>query len=330
MGKSVKNSTWIDSFLNLTLHKNSINLIDLYYKEATMDNNTRRVIVPGIVLILFFSILSHSVNASPTLAIFPFESENEPQLATTASEFWQAALFQSKIVSLIERQKLDILVKEQSLSLTGLTTMDANRIGNLLNADLVCLGKLTRQKEGFALSTRLVDVRTGDIKFSDTVQFAVPNQLKEAVQVQHDHFALQMGDQLSASSQQDLLKRKQKLLVDPDARTPNGALLRSVLFPGLGQFYNKQTIPGIAFIAVEGFMAMGLIMKVADITPPTGEIPAPAAVIGLSLGVLHTLNIVQAYAFSPYHKTKGISLQSTPNEGTRTSMVFSVQWRMAY
>jgi TolB-like protein len=283
----------------------------------------------ALMLACFFNVFH--VDASPTLAIFPFESENEPQLATTAADLWQAALFQSKAVSLIERQKLDVLVKEQSLSLIGLTTTDANRIGNLLNADLVCLGKLNRQKEGFALSTRIVDIKTGDIKFSDTVQFAIPNQLKEAIQVQHDSFILQLEDHLSAPSQQDLLKRKQRLLVDPEARTPRGALLRSTLFPGLGQFYNKQTFPGVAFIAAEGFMTIGLIMKMAEITPPTGEITAPASVIGLSLGVLHVLNIVHAYAFSPYHKNnKSFSFQMSPNGETRTTLLYSILWKARF
>ncbi|GEM_PF-4831431 len=254
------------------------------------------------LLFLIVSIMSFSLSAAPTLAVLPFESENEPALATTASDLFQSALFNSKLVTLIERQKLDILVKEQSLSLTGLTTSQANKIGGLLNVDLICMGKLTKLKQGYSISTRIVDVTTGDIRFSDTIQFAVSSQIKEAVTLLFDGFEMQMGDTPAAGQQQQILKRKQDLLKDPNARTPTDSLWRSAICPGLGQFYNKQTVLGVVFIASESFMLMGFIMKIADIKPPTGEIPAPASVIGISLGVLHSLNIIHAYAFSPYHK----------------------------
>jgi TolB-like protein len=262
------------------------------------------------IIVLFFSLQLHSGQKA---AILPFDADNDKEFSMTATELFQSALFTTGIFSLIEREKLDIILKEQSLSLTGLTTSDANKIGGLLNADLVLLGKIVRMKDGVTLSSRAVDIKTGDIKFSDTVQYRVPSQMKAAVQVLVDGLKYQFSSSPSMDEQQRLLKEKQKLLINPNTRTPKGAAWRSALCPGLGQFYNKQTIAGIVFIGAESFMAMGLIFKLADIKTPQGEIPASAPVIGVSFAFIHALNILYAYSFSPYHK-KHISVSMLPTD----------------
>ena len=111
------------------------------------------------------------------------DSAENDKYIPSLSQTLQADLFETKTVRIIERERMESILKELSLSMQGLTKADSRsikKIGEMLNADALLFGnflslKQTQnkqtifimwtegQKTEVNLSARLVDVETGEV-----------------------------------------------------------------------------------------------------------------------------------------------------------------------
>jgi len=109
-------------------------------------------------------------------------SEND-NYTKPISHSLQANLFETKTLRIIERERLESILKELSLSMQGLTSSDSKnlkKIGAMLNADALVFGdllsiKYSRNKQSIfimftegekievTLSARVVDIETGEV-----------------------------------------------------------------------------------------------------------------------------------------------------------------------
>lgn len=134
-----------------------------------------------------------------TIAIAPFTTSVDlPRniLSEAEGNFWSALIkLQYKVV---EREKLNTILKEKELAMTGITAENAKSVGVMLGADAILLGEVLSYNESqrevedfetkvkeiktfykFQIIVRLVDVSTGSIIL--TVKNASPEvmQVKE-------------------------------------------------------------------------------------------------------------------------------------------------------
>lgn len=109
-------------------------------------------------------------------------SEND-NYVKPVSHSLQANLFETKTLRIIERERLESILKELSLSMQGITSSDSKnlkKIGSMLNADALVFGdlqsiKYSRTKQTIfimwtegekievTLSARVVDIETGEV-----------------------------------------------------------------------------------------------------------------------------------------------------------------------
>lgn len=96
------------------------------------------------------------------LAVLGFEAGGvEAYMAEAVGEMIAGELSNSRHVQVLERGKIDAIVKEMEIQRSGLTTEDAVRIGRGLNARKVVFGSVRRFGEGtFVILARMVDVET--------------------------------------------------------------------------------------------------------------------------------------------------------------------------
>ena len=86
---------------------------------------------------------------------------------------------ETKKVKLFERKRLDLILGENSLSLSGLINADqAKRIGELAPVDAVLSGTFTKLANNIEINSRVVDVVTGEILLSYSVKVILTNDLK--------------------------------------------------------------------------------------------------------------------------------------------------------
>lgn len=110
-----------------------------------------------------------------TIAILEFDDANSakykkyhPEASRVATDTIQNAFldFGYKIV---ERNKLDKILQEKHLSLSGITIEDGIQVGKLLNADVVVMGSLTAYMQG-QHNTEIVKEIHGNDDFGNLIR----------------------------------------------------------------------------------------------------------------------------------------------------------------
>ncbi len=118
---------------------------------------------------------------------FELDKGLAPNIGTEAENYFATVLIENGF-SVVERSRLDAIIKEQALANTGLTDGDLTKLGQLAQADTLLVGKILECNEGqrmveerlkdggttnvnriyynYKLSLRLVSVETGETSLS--------------------------------------------------------------------------------------------------------------------------------------------------------------------
>jgi len=123
-------------------------------------------------------------------------------------------------ISVVERQRLKDIMEEIGLSQAGMTS-DEIEVGNLLNVEFLIAGAVADMGNRFLLAARFINVETGNILQSASVE--IPS-----------------SSFLSISSGLVMIKKY-----------PITAAFRSMIFPGWGQFYNDRPKKGGIILGAE-------------------------------------------------------------------------------
>ena len=123
-------------------------------------------------------------------------------------------------ISVVERQRLKDIMEEIGLSQSGMTS-DEIEVGNLLNVEFLIAGAVADMGNRFLLAARFINVETGNILQSASVE--IPS-----------------SSFLSISSGLVMIKKY-----------PITAAFRSMIFPGWGQFYNDRPKKGGIILGTE-------------------------------------------------------------------------------
>jgi curli biogenesis system outer membrane secretion channel CsgG len=112
-----------------------------------------------------------------TAAVLDFEeittNTRKARVGRSLSDLFTSKLAQTGAFTLVERKKIDAAVRELELGMTGLTEKDtADRIGRLLNADLLIAGTVTEVGENVNINVRLIEVETGEVLSARTAEVA--------------------------------------------------------------------------------------------------------------------------------------------------------------
>ena len=133
---------------------------------------------------------------------------------------------------LVERDKLDKIMKELSLQQSGLIDdSTAAKIGKMASAQSLVLGMVSEVGSDFVVNARLVSVETAKVLVTENISIPIAGMV-------------------AFSSDAIVL------------RTKTGALFRSLVVPGWGQIYNKQEIKGGIYLGLTvAFFATAIVFE---------------------------------------------------------------------
>ncbi|MBN2627433.1 MAG: VWA domain-containing protein [Spirochaetales bacterium] len=145
-----------------------------YSEEEIRNSQNRREILPDrkdislnsyVQAMLDELILSMGPDGNSTLAITPFSQGNGARSLFTEylDRFAQKAFYEMGF-TLVEREKLDEIISEQKLTLTGLVDTDtAISIGNLLSSRYLVTGNVIPMANSVVVFSRVLEVSSGEI-----------------------------------------------------------------------------------------------------------------------------------------------------------------------
>jgi len=98
------------------------------------------------------------------LAILSFKAKGvPPEVADVCISTMSNALANVDYVTLVERDAIESIVKEQQFQLSGLTEDQGVSVGKILKADMVLLGNVGKLGTSIVFSARLINVETGKV-----------------------------------------------------------------------------------------------------------------------------------------------------------------------
>lgn len=159
--------------------------------------------------------------------------------------------FNTNIYNVIERSKMEEILKEQGFQQTGCTNTEcAVEIGKLLNVSYVVLGNVDKVGNIYSFNVRLVNVMTGKIKknqiedcFDCTIDYVFINTIKNVTRKICD---------LPVENNSTVLKNIQKLSKNKkndDLKKPYIGSLCSVI-PGLGHIYASEPLWALFYFSL--------------------------------------------------------------------------------
>jgi hypothetical protein len=140
----------------------------------------------SISILLVIVSISQAQNSNLTIAVIDLDptgiSNNEAQFL---SNRLRTELFETGKFQIVEREKMNTVLKEQGFQQSGCTTVEcAIEIGQLLNVNVMVAGSIGKIEEIYSLSIRMIDVQTGAIirtatrdyegKLSDVLTDVIP------------------------------------------------------------------------------------------------------------------------------------------------------------
>lgn len=116
------------------------------------------------------------------IGIMDMTSQNMDQsIALILTDLLRNNLFNSEKYSVLERENMDKIIKEQKFQSTGCTTTEcAVELGKLLNVQEMVVSSVNKIGSKYLINARIVDVKTGEIVVTSTDESYSDNDLSEA------------------------------------------------------------------------------------------------------------------------------------------------------
>lgn len=213
-------------------------------------------------LIFLTTIILGTVNPQdtrPTLAVIDFEGRGISQLeAQTLTDRFRSSISNTGVVRLVERSMMEEILQEQGLQQTGCTTNECVvEAGKLLGVEYMVGGAIGKVGDTFTIDTRMISVETGESVRTRNVTYVGK---VDGLIVEIEILAYELMEMKPPVA---VLERRSELPTGIDQRVPRvktrmGAMMRSLVFPGFGQFYAERRLWGYGWILSELAVA-GLI-----------------------------------------------------------------------
>lgn len=211
----------------------------------------KRIYFFCLIICIFVSVPAFS-EEKMRVAIIDIQAKNVPNVvAMGVSNMIRSDFVDSGLFTVIERNQMAAIIKEQELQMTGCTdNACAVQVGKLLSARKIMVGEITKIGKAYFITVRIVDVERGVAEFSSKEKAESDDTLDKAAST----LTAKLIGRITG-------KTKSELLAGLEKRTMTGYWLRSIV-PGWGQFYSGNSGKGYtflgAFVLASGFMGYAI------------------------------------------------------------------------
>ncbi|MCD6463786.1 MAG: PEGA domain-containing protein [Thermotogae bacterium] len=143
----------------------------------------KRVFFSSILILLFGTLLASAIS----IAVLDFEprgiTEDEAVLIT---DILRTELLKTGRITIIEREKINALLKERQLSQIGVT--ESVELGKLLGVEKIIFGRIGKLGDSYVVTVRMIDVESGKVDFAEQYNCQITTEsitsvMKEIAQV---------------------------------------------------------------------------------------------------------------------------------------------------
>jgi hypothetical protein len=136
----------------------------------------------GLTMALLCLALSLKGETKKRAAVMDFTANNTSlAYAKIVRNQIEVALYKTGYFDILEREKMELILKEQGLNVSGcIDTSCAVEIGKLLSVDFVVVGSLDKLGK-FLLSVKFIEIQKGIVTHADTEYAVTENEIPDAI-----------------------------------------------------------------------------------------------------------------------------------------------------
>ena len=187
-----------------------------------------------------------------TLAVLDFEGRGINSLeAATLTDRFTSEIGQTNAMRLVDRTMVEEILKEQGFQQSGCTSGEcAVEVGALLGVQFMINGSIGKLGETFTIDVKMTSVESGATEETRNVTYIgkVDGLVTEIELLAWDIMNLEAPEALKEKKR---LGAQAFLASQAKQKTRTGALLRSMLVPGLGQYYSGKKLMAAGFLVSE-------------------------------------------------------------------------------
>lgn len=132
----------------------------------------QRILLLSVLLSAVLSGLNNVVYSEVekiNVAVLDFETRNiSKETGKSIADIFRTGLVNTGVVSVVERDQIDKIMKEQAFQLSGAVNPEQTaQLGRLLATKKVIMGSVSEFDFGILINVRVVDVEKGDIEVAD-------------------------------------------------------------------------------------------------------------------------------------------------------------------
>ncbi len=138
-----------------------------------------------LIIILFHLLSATAMAAKNRIAVMDFRADGiSKEKALRISELIRTEIVNTNVYTVIERNQMDMVFKEQGIQQTGvINDAYAIKMGELLSAQKILIGTVMQLGDAIIISGRIVDIEKGVAEFAVNQSAANENQLLEATRM---------------------------------------------------------------------------------------------------------------------------------------------------
>lgn len=213
----------------------------------------------GLISLTF--LLAQETDTRSTVAVLDFEGRGISQLeAQTLTDRFRTSIGITGAIRLVERNLMEEILQEQGFQQTGCTTDEcAVEVGKLLGVQFMIGGAIGKIGETYTIDARMISIETGATERAREITYIgkVDGLIIEIEILAYIMAGLEPTPELLEKRRlgtQAFLEKRAQMVV----KTRTGALIRSLIFPGLGQFYSEKKLWGYGWLISE--IAVGALI----------------------------------------------------------------------
>ena len=207
------------------------------------------------------------VSEKITVAVLDFDPRGISTLeAQTLTDRFAAELNNTKQVILVDRRAMNEVLDEQGFEAQGCTSEEcAAEVGALLGVKYMVNGSVGKIGDTFTIDAKMFFVATGVAERTRSKTYAGP------VDGLITEIELLAWDLMELDPPRRLTNKQIGGISQPKQRTRFGALMRSTMVPGLGQFYSDKKLWGWIWIGSEALIGTVAYMKFSEYQKANNE-----------------------------------------------------------
>ena len=202
----------------------------------------------ALMAVMMILVCAGTAQAQLRIAVLDLKAEEIPaQTAKTVSNMLRTELINIGKFVVVERNQMDMIMKEQGMQQTGCTDQDcAVQVGKLLSASKILVGEVSPMGKSIIITVRIVDVEKGAAEFAGTEKADSEEMLDKAVY----NITLKLAERIEKGTvaTEKVVKKKEEPSV-PTAYSPLAYYMWGIV-PGCGQIYSGHWIRGSIYLGL--------------------------------------------------------------------------------